>query len=132
MYDYPPPQRSRPQRNWPLMVIILAVLGFVGLAIWWMESRFSAVFAMAVTGSLVGALLISWGVLLNQANTKTTLGNAASFNRDLAMTEKARQLGATICVDVTEVGDFGWMSVSTDPTGATLALWQPKQPQNQG
>lgn len=91
MYDYPPPQRSRPQRNWPLMVIILAVLGFVGLAIWWMESRFSAVFAMAVTGSLVGALLISWGVLLNQANTKTTLGNAASFNRDLAMTEKARQ-----------------------------------------
>ena len=49
-----------------------------------------------------------------------------------AMTEKARQLGATICVDVTEVGDFGWMSVFTDPTGATLALWQPKQPQNQG
>ena len=49
-----------------------------------------------------------------------------------AMTEKARQLGATICLDVTEVGDFGWMSVFTDPTGATLALWQPKQPQNQG
>lgn len=91
MYDYPPPRPQRPQRNWPLMIIILAVLAFVGLAIWWMESRFSAVFAMAVTGSLVGALLISWGVLLNQANTKTTLGNAASFNRDLAMTEKARQ-----------------------------------------
>ena len=49
-----------------------------------------------------------------------------------AMTEKARQLGATICVDVTEVGDFGWMSMFTDPTGATLALWQPKQPQKQG
>ena len=42
------------------------------------------------------------------------------------MTEKARQLGATICLDVTEVGDFGWMSVFTDPTGATLALWQPR------
>ncbi len=49
-----------------------------------------------------------------------------------AMTEKARQLGATICLDVTEVGDFGWMSVFTDPTGATLALWQPKNPQQQG
>ena len=48
------------------------------------------------------------------------------------MTEKARQLGATICLDVTEVGEFGWMSVFTDPTGATLALWQPKQPQKQG
>lgn len=49
-----------------------------------------------------------------------------------AMTEKARQLGATICLDVTEVGEFGWMSVFTDPTGATLALWQPKNPQKQG
>ena len=49
-----------------------------------------------------------------------------------AMTEKARQLGATICLDVTEVGEFGWMSVFTDPTGATLALWQPKNPQQQG
>lgn len=48
------------------------------------------------------------------------------------MTEKARQLGATICLDVTEVGEHGWMSVFTDPTGATLALWQPKNPQKQG
>lgn len=49
-----------------------------------------------------------------------------------AMTDKARQLGAAICLDVTEVGEFGWMSVFTDPTGATLALWQPKNPQKQG
>ena len=49
-----------------------------------------------------------------------------------AMTEKARQPGATICLDVTEVGDFGWMSVFTDPTGATLAIWQPKNPKQQG
>lgn len=48
-----------------------------------------------------------------------------------AMTEKARQLGATICLDVTEVDDYGRMSVFTDPTGATLALWQPKNPQKQ-
>ena len=49
-----------------------------------------------------------------------------------AMTDKARKLGATICVDVMEVGAYGWMSVFTDPTGATLALWQPKNPQQQG
>ncbi|MGE5386444.1 MAG: VOC family protein [Betaproteobacteria bacterium] len=41
-----------------------------------------------------------------------------------AMTEKARGLGATVCVEVTEVGNFGLMSVFIDPTGATLALWQ--------
>ena len=39
-------------------------------------------------------------------------------------TEKARTLGATICKEVTEIPGFGWFSVITDPTGATLALWQ--------
>ena len=43
-----------------------------------------------------------------------------------AMTEKARELGATICVEVMEVGSYGLMSVLTDPTGATFALWQAK------
>lgn len=46
-----------------------------------------------------------------------------------ATTAKARELGATIHVDVMEVGSYGSMSVFTDPTGATLALWQPKPQQ---
>jgi uncharacterized protein len=45
-----------------------------------------------------------------------------------ASTKKAKELGATVLVDVTEVGEFGWMSVITDPTGATLAMWKPKNP----
>jgi hypothetical protein len=44
-----------------------------------------------------------------------------------AATEKARSLGATICENVMEVGEYGWMSVLTDPTGATFALWKAKQ-----
>lgn len=44
-----------------------------------------------------------------------------------ASTKKARELGGTVVHDVTEVGDYGWMSVIIDPTGATLALWKPKQ-----
>jgi predicted enzyme related to lactoylglutathione lyase len=43
-----------------------------------------------------------------------------------ASTKKAQALGATIYKDVTEVPDMGWFSVITDPTGATLGLWQPK------
>ena len=39
-------------------------------------------------------------------------------------TDKARNLGATICKEVTEIPGIGWFSVITDPTGATLALWQ--------
>jgi predicted enzyme related to lactoylglutathione lyase len=41
-----------------------------------------------------------------------------------AATEKAKKLGATIVQDVLQVGDFGWMSVIRDPTGAHLALWK--------
>jgi uncharacterized protein len=43
-----------------------------------------------------------------------------------AATKKAKSLGATIMKDVTEVMDFGWLSIITDPTGATLGLWKPK------
>lgn len=43
-----------------------------------------------------------------------------------ASTRKARELGATVLQDVTEVGDYGRMSVIADPTGAVLAMWQPK------
>jgi len=43
-----------------------------------------------------------------------------------ASTRKAKELGAKVVADVMEVGDYGTMSVITDPTGATLAMWQPK------
>ena len=44
-------------------------------------------------------------------------------------TEKARKLGAKVMKDVTEVPDMGWFSIITDPTGAHLGLWKPKQMQ---
>jgi predicted enzyme related to lactoylglutathione lyase len=43
-----------------------------------------------------------------------------------AATEKARSLGANIVKGVTEVPGMGWFSVMVDPTGAALAMWQPK------
>lgn len=45
-----------------------------------------------------------------------------------ASTEKARSLGAKVVQDVMEVGDYGWMSIIVDPTGATFALWKGKKP----
>lgn len=80
------------RRDWPLAIIVLAALGFIVLSMWWMSENFGAMFAMAVAGSLVGALLVSWGVVMNHASTKGTLENAADFNRSLALTEKARQM----------------------------------------
>ena len=46
-----------------------------------------------------------------------------------AATKKAKELGAKVLVDAMEVGTFGWMSVITDPTGATIAMWKPTNPQ---
>ena len=41
-----------------------------------------------------------------------------------AATARARELGANIHVEAMEVAGYGWFSVFTDPTGATLAMWQ--------
>jgi predicted enzyme related to lactoylglutathione lyase len=43
-----------------------------------------------------------------------------------AATKKAKSLGATVCKDVTEVPDMGWLSIISDPTGAMLGLWKAK------
>jgi len=44
-----------------------------------------------------------------------------------ASTKKARELGAKVVLDVTDVGDFGRMSIIHDPTGGTVAMWQAKK-----
>ena len=43
-----------------------------------------------------------------------------------ATIEKARGLGGTVVQPKTEVAEMGWYSVITDPSGATLGLWQSK------
>lgn len=44
-----------------------------------------------------------------------------------AAAARAKELGASILRDVTEVADYGRFAVIADPTGATLALWEPKR-----
>ena len=44
---------------------------------------------------------------------------------DLASaTKKAKELGAKVLVDSMAVADMGKFSIISDPTGATLGLWQ--------
>jgi hypothetical protein len=43
-----------------------------------------------------------------------------------AATKKAKSLGANVMKDVTEVMGMGQFSILIDPTGAAIALWQPK------
>jgi predicted enzyme related to lactoylglutathione lyase len=43
-----------------------------------------------------------------------------------AATEKARQLGAKVMKEITEIPNMGSFSIITDPTGSMLGLWQAK------
>lgn len=43
-----------------------------------------------------------------------------------AATRKVEELGGTVTKEVTEVMDYGYFAVITDPTGAVLGLWQAK------
>lgn len=43
-----------------------------------------------------------------------------------ATTEKAKSLGGTVLLGPFDAGEFGRMSVITDPQGATFCVWQPK------
>ena len=44
-----------------------------------------------------------------------------------AATDKAKSLGATIHNGPMEIPNVGWATVLADPTGATIALFQPKK-----
>lgn len=47
---------------------------------------------------------------------------------DIAVaTRRARELGATVLRDVTQVMEAGWLALITDPTGAHLGLWQERK-----
>ena len=43
-----------------------------------------------------------------------------------AATEKARSLGATIVMGPQQIPNIGWMTIFQDPTGCTIAIFQPK------
>lgn len=45
-----------------------------------------------------------------------------------ASTRRARDLGASVLQDVTPVGEYGWLSVIRDPTGAVIAMWKSGMP----
>jgi predicted enzyme related to lactoylglutathione lyase len=43
-----------------------------------------------------------------------------------AATAKGKSLGATVIRDVQEVPNVGWFTIFNDPTGAMIAIFQPK------
>ena len=71
-------------------LLALAAMAFVAVAVWWMQSNFGPTFAMAVVGSLLGAVIVIVGVMLGLAANKASLKAAADFHRETMKTEQAR------------------------------------------
>lgn len=75
----------------PIMWIVVSIFAFIGVGVWWLESRFDSTVAVIVVGGIFGVICLVIGYLLSLANTKSTLAAAADFNHDLASVEKYRQ-----------------------------------------
>ena len=82
------PRRGR--GAWGFVFAIGVPLLFVGVATWWLESRFGAGVALMILGGLVGVVCVIVGLLISAAVQKFTLHSAAQFNAELAGVERTR------------------------------------------
>lgn len=80
-------------RDWGRIVTLLVVPAFVTLAVWWLESRFDALVAVLVIGTLVGALFFTGGAFLSHMIAKSTMNNITTFAQRDAQTDRYRMAG---------------------------------------
>jgi hypothetical protein len=93
---------------------------YAGLFDWKLEDIPGMDYTMINVGEGTGG-----GMMKNPMPDSPSIWIAYVLVGDVAVaTAKAATLGATVCKKVTELPGVGWFSVITDPTGATLALWQ--------
>lgn len=82
--------QERRRSAWALVWMIAIPLAFVGVAVWWLESRFGSGVALMVLGGLVGVLALIVGIVLSLAVQRNTLTAAGQFNANLAAVEQQR------------------------------------------
>lgn len=73
-------------------ITIIAIIGFICLAVWWIESRFGATMTGFVLVGIGIALAIVIGFVLNMVSTKNVMGNLAEFNKYDAQTDRYRMM----------------------------------------
>ena len=78
-------------RDWGRIVTIIAVPAFITLAVWWLESRFDALVAVLVIGSIVGTVVFAAGALLSHVIAKSTMQSVTTFAQRDAQTDRYRQ-----------------------------------------
>jgi len=69
---------------------LASVFIFVGLAVWWLESRFDSLVAVIVVGGLFGVIFFAGGALLSHMIAKSTMQNITKFADRDAQTDRFR------------------------------------------
>lgn len=70
---------------------LLAVLGFICLAVWWLQGAIGKDYTVLVIFALVGVLIFAGGALFAHMNQAQTLNAITKFNANDAMTDRYRQ-----------------------------------------
>src|SRR4051812_33331081 len=73
-------------------LIYLATLIFIGVAVWWLESRFNALTVVMVIGAVVGVACFAAGAFLSSSVQRNTMENLAKFNANDATTDRYRMM----------------------------------------
>jgi hypothetical protein len=74
-------------------LVTIAVLIFIGVAVWWLESRFNALTVILVIGALLGVACFAGGALLTNMTQRHTMENLAKFNANDAQVDRYRMQG---------------------------------------
>jgi hypothetical protein len=73
-------------------LVYLATLIFIGVAVWWLESRFNALTVVMVIGAVVGVACFAAGAFLSSSVQRNTMENLAKFNANDAATDRYRMM----------------------------------------
>ena len=70
---------------------MLAVLGFIVLAVWWLQGAIGQHYTVLIVFALVGVILFAGGALFAHMNQKQTLDAITKFNSNDAQIDRYRQ-----------------------------------------
>jgi len=109
---------SEHKNNGGQALVYLATLIFIGVAVWWLESRFNALMVIMVIGAIVGVACFAAGAFLSSSVQRTTMENLTKFNANDAATDRYRMMAFKEAAR----GDAAWQKAQ-----ATLSVLDAKR-----
>lgn len=76
--------------NWDRVALLVVLLIIVGLAAWWLETRFGANWAAGALGVLAGVVVFAWGGAFAYGVMRSTMSTATQFHSNIADVEDRR------------------------------------------